>query len=170
MGIFDFILIIWILYSAWRGYSRGFTNIITSFLALIFAVLFGSIISAFLMNQLYPDPSDRPLMANLVVTIFMYVGLYAAFGLIAKSINVVLKTLQLGGINRIFGAAFQMLKVCLIVSIFTLIANRFNVLPNSLHNSVVIHFCKPLAPIFFNWLSPLFPSLQNYHKPQYPVV
>jgi len=104
-------------YGAYRGFRKGLIIEIFTFLAIVVgiyaAVHFSDIIAKALVDNLGEGYSATPAVAFTLT--FLLVGALVYFGGIAleKAVRVV----QLSAVNRMFGAAFGVLKMLLILSL-----------------------------------------------------
>ena len=109
MEILDIILILPLIYGAWKGFQKGFVMELFTILALVVglyaAFSFSDQFSKY-MEFAKVDHSYMPALSFLVL--FLAVGAMVYFG--GKALEQVLKIAQLSTINKVVGASLGLLK------------------------------------------------------------
>lgn len=126
MNYFDLIIIIPLLWGAYKGYRKGFIIEIASLIALFLGVWGGvkfSNVTAQKLSSVF-DISEKlmPLISFAVTFILIVVVIF----FLAKMLQKVIKMVALGTINRIAGGLFGILKFSLIISVILTIVNGVN--------------------------------------------
>jgi len=159
MNYFDIIIIIPLLWGAYKGFKKGLIIEIASLIALFLGVWGGvkfSSISANYLSVMF-DVSEKimPLISFSVTFILIVIAVYA----LAKMLQKVIKMVALGLINKIAGAAFAVLKFTLIISVVLTLVNNVNseigfIEPEMESSSLLYKPVSALAPT-------IIPGLQN---------
>src|SRR5690606_19035774 len=90
--------------------------------------------------------------------IFIVVVLLVRMG--AKALEKLIKTLQLGLINRILGAAIYACLICLVFSTFYWLLNQVHLISPEMNTyAKSISILAPLAPKLFEWIQQCIPFL-----------
>lgn len=109
MEILDIILILPLIYGAWKGFQKGFVMELFTILALVVGLYaafnFSDQFSKY-MEFAKVDHSYMPALSFLVL--FLVVGAMVYFG--GKALEQVLKIAQLSTINKVVGASLGLLK------------------------------------------------------------
>jgi membrane protein required for colicin V production len=109
MEILDIILILPLIYGAWKGFQKGFVMELFTILALVVGLYaafnFSDQFSKY-MEFAKVDHSYMPALSFLVL--FLAVGAMVYFG--GKALEQVLKIAQLSTINKVVGASLGLLK------------------------------------------------------------
>ncbi len=126
MNYFDIIIVIPLLWGAYKGFTKGIIIEVASFIALALGVWGGikfSSVSAGYLSQLF-EISEKlmPLISFAVTFILIVLVVFA----IAKLLQRVIKMVALSFINKLAGLVFGCLKFTLIVSIVINLLNIVN--------------------------------------------
>jgi len=153
---FDLIIILLFAWSAYSGYTNGLIASAASLIALLLgvwgAIKFSSVVGVYLTNVIHID--ERYL--NLIAFAITFILIVIAVHFIGKAIEGIAEAAALGLVNKVFGAAFGILKFAFIISVilvFFKVANK------------KISFLTPEfkeKSLFFNPISNFAPSIFNY--------
>ena len=142
MNYFDIIIIIPLIWGAYKGFKKGFIIEIASFIALGLGVWGGikfSAISAKYLSEAF-DISEKimPLISFAVTFILIVIVVF----MLAKMLQKIISMIALGFINKAAGSLFGMLKFGLIMSViinFTnIINNQINFIDPEMKSSSVL--------------------------------
>ena len=115
MNILDIVLIIPLLYGAWRAFHKGFIMALFTILALLIGLYaafhFSDQFSLFISDQSDSKPKYLPAFSFLVL--FLLVGTCIYFG--GKALEQVIKIAQLSLVNKLLGAVLGFIKWAYIV-------------------------------------------------------
>ena len=118
MNVLDILLLIPLIYAAWKGFKHGLIIEIFTLLAFLVGIYIGIHFSdstgLFLRNQFGLNSSYLPTIAFTVT--FLVVGASVYF--LGKAIEKLIKVAQLSPFNRIAGSGFSLLKYVFILSAF----------------------------------------------------
>ena len=110
MNIMDIVLIIPLLYGAWRAFNKGFIMALFTILALLIGLYaafhFSDKFSCFISAQTDSMPEYLPAFSFLIL--FLLVGACIYFG--GKALEQVIKIAQLSLVNKLLGAALGLIK------------------------------------------------------------
>lgn len=126
MNYFDIIIIIPLLWGAFKGFKKGLIIEAASLIALLLGVWggvkFSSISANFLGEMFNISEKLMPLISFSVTFIVIVIAVF----LLAKLLERFIKMVALGAINKIGGAAFGVLKFGLIISVLLSLINNIN--------------------------------------------
>ncbi|MEM8894321.1 MAG: CvpA family protein [Bacteroidota bacterium] len=163
MKILDIILIVLLLYGAFRGYQTGLLleliNFISFFLALILAFNFKD--WGVTILQRFLDQPDELLGIISFVAIFILVII--ALNLLGKGIKSVLDMTLLGNLDDIAGALIGSLKWALMISIFIWVFELFDIGISTefSEGTLVFPYVYAIAPYLLELLAVVFPFIQE---------
>ena len=126
MNYFDIIIIIPLLWGAFKGFKKGLIIEIASLVALFLGVWGGvkfSSISAEYLSEMF-DISEKimPLISFAITFILIVIAVFT----LAKLLQKFIKMVALGLVNKITGAIFGLLKFALIISVILNLVNNVN--------------------------------------------
>jgi len=156
-NIFDLVVIVILAWSAYRGFSKGLIAAAATFIALLLgvwgAIEFSNITSGFLTNHINVDEKVMGIIAFAVTFIGIVIGVH----FIAKAIEGLAKAVALGIVNKIFGAAFGVLKSAFIISIVLFFVNAINskldlITTDFKNGSMLYDPISKVAPSVFKYL------------------
>lgn len=126
MQALDIILVLPLLWFAWRGLSRGLVNELASLLALIAgiwaAIRFGDFTQAWLRDSFQIEGEYTRTLAFSIT----FIAVVFLINLIGRLVSKVLDLALLGWINKAAGLVFGVLKGVLILSLIIYIVERFD--------------------------------------------
>jgi membrane protein required for colicin V production len=156
-NIFDLIIAGVLIWSAYKGFSKGIISAAATLIALLVgvwgAVQFSNITSSYLTGVINVDEKVLGIIAFALTFILIVIGVH----FVAKAIEGLANAVALGFINKLFGAVFGVMKTAFIISIILVFVNTIN---NSFHflsnkfkeESVLYKPISKLAPWTFNYL------------------
>ena len=161
MNTIDLILILPLALAIISGFRKGFIIEIASFLAFVIAIIACLKLTHKLMELIVPYTGNSkwlPFVSYLVVFVLVYLLVLW----IGKLLEKVVKIIQLGTINRLFGILFSLLKMCFFISLFFWLADMVHLIPKqSESQSVVYKAIHNFAPSFFAWVSDALPWVKG---------
>ena len=130
MNYFDIIIVIPLIWGAYKGFTKGFIIEIASLIALALGVWggvkFSSVLVEYLSQVFEISPKLMPLISFAVTFIIIVLAVFA----IAKFLQKIIKLVALSFINKLAGLIFGCLKFTLIISI---IINLVNIVNEQIH-------------------------------------
>lgn len=174
VNYFDLIFAILLLWSAYRGYTKGFLIMAASLAALILgvwgAVRFSALTAALLTGHVGLESRYTGLIAFAIT----FIGIVIAVHLLARGLDKLVKAVALGWANRLAGLAFAVLRTAFLISIVLVIVNsidrRFPFIPEShKENSLLYKPLSRLAPAIFPYLDfeGIKERIQEEGRPEY---
>ncbi len=167
MNYIDLILLIFLLWSAYRGFRNGLIIEVASLAALILgifgAIKFSYMTSDFLVEKFEMTTQYLPLISFAITFVIIVVVVH----LLAKALDKLVKAVALGFINRILGVLFGVIKTAFILSIILVILNtidrKTHFLPEEkIEESLLYNPISAFAPIIFNDLN--FESIRGFRE------
>jgi len=126
MNYFDIIIIIPLLWAAFKGFKKGLIIEVASLVALFLGVWggakFSSVSANYLSKMFNVSEQIMPLLSFALTFILIVIIVF----FIAKMLQKVVKAVSLSTANKIFGACFGVLKFTLIIGIILNIINNIN--------------------------------------------
>ncbi len=154
---FDLIIIVLFAWSAYKGFTKGLISSAASLIALLLgvwgAVKFSSITAGYLTGVINVDEKVLGVIAFAVTFILIVIAVH----FVAKAIEGLAEAIALGIVNKVFGAAFGVLKIALIISVVLVILNAANrnfgfLSPEFKQKSLFYEPVSKFAPSIFNYL------------------
>jgi len=154
---FDLIVIVLLAWSAYKGFNKGLISSAASLIALLLgvwgAIKFSNITAGYLTGVINVDEKVLSVIAFAVTFILIVIAVH----FIAKAVEGLAEAVALGIVNKVFGAAFGVLKFAFIISVILVVLNAANrnmefLSPDFKQESL---FYKPLsnfAPSIFKYL------------------
>lgn len=126
MHYIDIVILIPLLWGAYRGFTKGFIVSISTFLALMLgvygAINFSDFVSKFMIDKFSWTNEYIPIIAFAITFIAIVILIHFA----AKLLDNLVKAVALGFVNKLLGAILGMAKFLLIISIVILIISKFD--------------------------------------------
>ncbi len=162
MGYIDIVILIVLAVGIIRGWHSGFVGQAARLtgwvLAFLFASLFMDAAGAFLESHGWAPPE----MGTLIAFAAIFIAVKVASTTVAKSLDAAVKSLHLGGVNRLAGSAAGALKSAVLLSL-VLIVSAMAQLPSKA-DIAKSSFYEPvfgIAPAAWEILSNGVPHLEN---------
>jgi len=158
MNTVDLVFAILLLWSVYRGFTKGFIVQLATLAALLLgilgAVLFSDFTSDLIIKKFEVSGQYLPILSFAVTFVVIVIAVH----LLAKMLNKLVDAIALGIVNRLLGVLFSLLKTAFIVSVILVLLNkldnRFKFIPNETKENSLLY--KPLsnfAPMIFPYLN-----------------
>ena len=158
MNTIDLVFAILFLWSAYRGFTKGFVVQLATLAALLLgilgAVMFSDFTSSLIIKKFEVSGQYLPIISFAVTFIVIVVAVH----ILAKLLNKLIDAIALGIVNRLLGVLFSVLKYAFIISIILVLINKaddkYNFIPEETKEESL--FYKPLsdfAPLIFPYLN-----------------
>ncbi|MGB5361818.1 MAG: CvpA family protein [Aureibaculum sp.] len=154
MNTFDIILAALLLFGLVRGFLKGFFVEVTSLVALALG-LYGAIHFSYVAADFLKDKVDW-VEKYIQITAFAitFLVIVILISLSGKLLTKIADTASLGLMNKVFGAAFGLAKIGLILSVVLIVFNKLNrtipfVSEQNFGSSVLYKPVKNFAPLLF---------------------
>jgi membrane protein required for colicin V production len=136
MSILDIILIIPLIWFAWRGYRKGLILSVTSLVALVagiyFSIHFSGWVAAFIRTELGFDGQYM----NIISFIVVFVAVVVIIQFIGQLFTKLADWAALGALNQLAGLLLGAVKATLLLGILLFILNSFDI-ENKLFNEKI---------------------------------
>lgn len=162
MLVVDLIIAVLLGYALFKGIKNGLVVSIISLIALIVGIYlslrFSFFANDFLSNNTQWNPNTITISAFFITFLFVLLALYALGKLLTKLID----RLALGFLNKLAGAAFEGIKMVLIISVFLNIFQKIN------YNNLIVSeeklnesfFYKPVEEVS----KKVFPLMERWYQ------
>ncbi|MFO8235103.1 MAG: CvpA family protein [Bacteroidales bacterium] len=158
MNVIDLVFALILIWSAYRGFVKGFILQLSTLAALLLGIL-GAIefsdFTAVLLKDTFNINADY---LNIIAFAVTFIIIIIAIHLLARLIEKLIKAIALGFVNRILGIIFGVAKVAFVISIILVLVNKandkYNFLPEEKTEKSLLY--KPLsqfAPMIFPYLN-----------------
>lgn len=158
LNYFDVVIAILLLWSGYRGFSKGFLIMAASLAALVLgvwgAIRFSDLTAGFLIENLDFQGKYTALIAFALT----FVGIVIGVHLLARGMDKLVKAVALGIVNRVAGLAFAVLRTAFLVSIVLVILNSIDqrapfIPEDHKENSLLYRPMSRFAPSIFPYLN-----------------
>ena len=154
MNTLDIILIALLLFGLVRGFMKGFFVEVTSLVALAIG-LYGAIHFSYFVADLLKDSvewTEKYIQIVAFASTFVIIVILISF--VGKILTKIADTASLGIMNKVFGAAFGIVKIGLILSVVLIVFDKLNktipfVKEEKLQSSMLYLPVKNFAPLLF---------------------
>lgn len=164
MNVIDLVFLVFLLWSAYKGYTKGIIVQLATFAALLLGILgaikFSDFTSDIIIRNFDVNGQYLPIISFALTFVAIVIGVH----MIAKMISKLMEAVALGFVNRILGILFGVLKIAFIISIVLVLVNKidrkYNFIPDDTKESSLLY--KPLsefAPMVFPYLH--FDEIRN---------
>lgn len=126
MYIIDIIIACLLGYSLYKGFRNGLVISLVSLVSLVAGIFIALKFSFLLRDYILKATQWNANMVTLVAFVLTFLGVLILIHQLGKILTRVIKTLALGGVNRLAGAVFEGLKMILIISVVFNIFQKLN--------------------------------------------
>ncbi len=162
MSFLDVIILIPIIWGAYKGFSKGLISELSTLVALLLgvwgAIHFAGFISDILINSFNMSDKYLPVISFALTFILIVIAVH----FVAKLLTKLIKAVSLNFINKLAGMAFGILKFGLIISIVIVIIDKIdsdiNFISQKTKNESLLY--KPVEKI----AKTIFPSLNDFNN------
>jgi len=126
MSTLDIILVIFLFYFAFKGFTNGFIVSIATLVGLVLGFYTAAHFSEFTANWLHHDMGFKSSNIRLIAYIITFVIVVVLIYLLGRFMTGVVKTVGLGIVNRLAGALLGIAKGLLIASFLFLLFTRID--------------------------------------------
>ncbi|OFX85907.1 MAG: hypothetical protein A2W99_17155 [Bacteroidetes bacterium GWF2_33_16] len=157
MNTIDIVFAILFLWSAYRGFTKGFIVQLATLVALLLGIYGALKFSDFTAGVLSKRVDFNEQTLSILSFALTFIVIVVCVHLIAKLIEKFSEAIALGVVNKIFGVLFSMLKMAFIVSIILVLINKadnkYNFIPiNTKEKSLLYKPLSNFAPMIFPYL------------------
>lgn len=159
MSTFDIILIIPIVYGAYRGFKKGFLLEVIAIIAFILAVIGGFKLLHWGMDLLdqYFDISGQVL--PYIAFVLIFIGIILLINLLGKALKKIIDLTLLGAVDNIAGALLSAIKWAFGLSVILWLSATFDVgIPEDWERESMLYpYLLPFAPAVVDFFSAIVP-------------
>jgi len=157
MNLFDLVFIILLIWSAYRGFTKGFILQLSTLAALLLGIYGAIHFSDFTADMLVRHFNVSNDYLSIIAFALTFVAIVIAVHLLARLIEKLIQAIALGFINRLLGVLFGIAKTAFIISILLVLVNKANekyhFLPKEkTNNSLLYQPLSDFAPSIFPYL------------------
>lgn len=157
MNYIDLILVIPLIWSAYRGFTKGLIINAASLAALLLGI-YGAIRFSYFTSEILINKFDLNSQYLAIISFAItFIVIVFAVHILARVLDKLVKAIALGLVNRIFGILFGVIKTAFIISIILVILNnideRAHFLPGEqIRKSILYQPLSRFAPMIFPFL------------------
>lgn len=126
MNFLDILIVIPLIYAAYKGFKHGLIIEVFTFLALFVGLYagihFSDSVASFLKTQFHWDSPYLPVISFTLV----FLGLGAMIYFAGKAIERVVKVVNLSPLNKLFGSVFGLIKALYFVSVALVLIESYD--------------------------------------------
>ncbi len=154
----DFVTLIIVGYSFFKGYGDGLISQVTSLLGLVFGAIFAGTIAQLLEPAITAVFKSSSHIAGPISYLIAFVLILIGFSFVGKMIKGIANSIHIGFLNNLGGAAFCALKWLLAFSLFlnvveTMDSNELVIKAETKQKSTTHQFVKGLMPMIVPYLT-----------------
>jgi len=126
MSTLDIILVIFLFYFAYKGFTNGFIISIATLVGLVLGFYAASHFSEFTANWMQHDMGLKSSNIKLIAYIVTFVIVVVLIFLLGRFLTGIVKTVGLGIVNRLAGALLGIAKGALLASLLFLLFSKID--------------------------------------------
>lgn len=163
MNSLDYLLILPLIYFAFRGFKNGIIHEFLSIAGLVLAIFF----SFFYMDTLADSfaiifKQDSPYLPFFTGSI-LFIGVLIATHILSRALWGAFKFLHLNFLNRIFGVMFGLIKGGVLLSAILLFFAYIDIPgPDARSNSLLYPHLIDLAPLAYDFIASILPGIEEF--------
>ena len=160
MLVVDIIIACLIGYALYKGFKEGLVLALISLVSLIVGVFLSLKFSFLFKDWILEKTQWNANVVTICAFVFTFLLVLIAIQLLGKALTKIIKTVALGGLNRLAGAVFLGLKMILIISVVLNLFQKINynhyiATEETLNKSLFYHpiedFSKLVYPMMEEW-------------------
>lgn len=166
MTIFDILILVPLLFGAYKGFKDGLVLELFSFLALILAFIGGFKLLHIVMEFMREEWDINGSWLPLISFIFIFVVIIVLTNMAGKAISGVINLTFLGVLDKLGGAVLAVFKWALGISVILWVLNRFNMeIPSEwIENSLLYPYLQPMAELMWDLIEYIFPVASEFFE------
>lgn len=163
MNTLDFLIVLPIIFFAYRGFKNGLIKEVLSIIGIVLGVFLTFQYMEEAGTYIQPFFEDNADYIPFVAAFIIFIGTLLAVNLVAIAARKVLETIQLNFINRVTGLAFGALKCGIIISALLLLAAGFNMPSQEVREkSSSYPYVIYLAPWAYDRVASVYPGAEDF--------
>lgn len=143
LDIFIIVVVVWALYSGWRN---GLVKEIASFGGYLFGLFIAATCYSTFGEYLAVNGTESNMLTSIVAFFILWIITPIALGLAANVFTKVLRSLHLGGLNSMAGAALSLVKFTVLLSCVLSVMSALHILNEERTESSVLY--GPVKGVF----------------------
>ncbi|MEQ9402480.1 MAG: CvpA family protein [Cyclobacteriaceae bacterium] len=162
MGTVDIILLVLLLFGAFKGYTQGLIVEVLSFIAFFLGLFLALELTLPVSKSLFGSTGFFELGSILIfIALFVLLSLLIKAG--AKAIKSVVDLTLLGTLDNLLGAIAGVFKWAFLISVIFWVADSVGIdLSNRFSDdAVVLPYIIGIGPMVFEWISVLIPIIRD---------
>lgn len=144
MNTIDILLILPLIYAAWKGFRKGFIIELFMLLALLVGIYAGIHFSDWTSQLIIKNFEIEGRYLPVIAFTITFIGVAVLVYFIGKMLEQVVKIVQLGLVNRIFGLLFSIIKMVYILAIIIVLIESYdekgNFVPQKTKENSALYF------------------------------
>lgn len=163
MSTLDIILLIPMLYFAYKGFRSGLVKEILGLIGIILAIFFTFKYLDVFTGVLSPFFEENSPYLPYASGVIIFLGTLIIIALIARLVSTLLDAVMLGTLNRTIGALFGILKIAVILSAILLLLEGFNIPSEETQkNSNLYPYVIKVGPWAYDSVSIIYPGAEDF--------
>lgn len=154
----DILVLIVATYSIFKGYRSGLIKQLASLAAVVACVLISGKIATILLPYLLKLESIPRNITEPLAFIASYIIIFAGFMLLGHMLQSIAKTIKLGTVNKLAGAALSLAKWMIILSIFINLLTKMDV------EHLIVRKDLGTESKTYKYIQPIAPEIAPYLK------
>lgn len=143
MNMIDIILIIPLLYAAWKGFKKGFIIEFFTLLALLVGIYAGIHFSDWTADKIQEGLEIEAQYLPVIAFTLTFLGVGAMVYFAGKILEKMIKVVYLSPVNKLMGIVFSLLKMIYTLSILMILVETYdergNFIPENLKDESVLY-------------------------------
>lgn len=163
MQILDIILLIPLLWGAYKGYKKGLLLEIVALFALVLGIIGGFKLLHWGIHTITNFIGDFHRLIPILAFILIFITIVILVNILGKALKKVLDYTLLGSFDSLFGALIGLAKWTFGLSIILWLVKQAGVVitADATAGTYIFPFIDSLAPKIFKWLSILLPFVKD---------
>lgn len=116
MGLLDIVIIVLLVWGAYKGWTSGFLRQLVSLLGFLVGLFIASLFYSTLGEYITPQIGTSPSISDFLAFIILWVITPIMLGFAATGITKVLKSLKIGWFNSLLGSVLGITKFIILLS------------------------------------------------------
>ena len=126
MNTIDIILVIPLIYAAWKGFKKGFVIEIFTLLALLVGIYAGIHFSDWTSNLIIESLEIEGRYLPVIAFTITFIGVAVLVYFAGKMLEQVVKIAQMGLVNKLFGLLFSVVKMIYVLAIIIILIESYD--------------------------------------------
>lgn len=163
MSILDIIIIIPLIYGAYKGFTKGLLRELTSLLAVILAITLGFKLMDLVIALIQPYLGENNQIVPLIAFVAIFVVVLILVNLLSKAVKKVLDMTLLGNVDDFAGAVLGILKWAFAMSMILWLLDQAQIIipKERTEGSILFPFLMAYGPKLIDYVSIILPFTQD---------